>query len=471
MAIEWTEKYRPQTLSDIAGHKKPLEDLKAWAQSWKCGIPESKAVVLYGKPGTGKTSAAYAVARDMGWEIIELNASDQRTADIIEKVAGSASRMSTLDGSSTKRLILLDEADNIHGTADRGGEKAIVELIKKTSHPIILIANELYDMSAGLRGICKPVQFNSVISRSIIPALKKIVDAEGIKYGQGVLEKIADNAHGDLRSAINDLQAIAQGKTSIYIADVITGERDSKENIFKVLIKIFKSKNMREAYESTFTLDENPEDLVQWIDENLPLEFAAPAVLGRGYHYLGRASIFLGRVKRRQNYNMWRYAGLLMSGGITTAKSNHHSGFVKYQPPSLWKKLGHTKGMRSVRDSTAGKIGAHCHVSMSFTRFALMPFFRFIMNDEKYAAEICALIGFEPEEIAFLTGSKSVSKKVNRIHETAITLLKEETERQVRLAGGFGDMEKKDQISMHKKEESHIPVKKERRKQRSLFDY
>jgi len=83
-------------------------------------------------------------------EIIELNASDQRTADIINKVAGSASRMGTLEGTGIKRLIIMDEADNIHGTADRGGERALLELIKKTSHPIILIANELYDMSRAL---------------------------------------------------------------------------------------------------------------------------------------------------------------------------------------------------------------------------------------------------------------------------------------------------------------------------------
>src|SRR3990172_2888501 len=139
-SLDWTEKYRPQTLSQIVGHNKAVGELKQWAQSWVHGTPKEKAIVLYGRAGIGKTTTAHALARDMGWEAIELNASDQRTADIIEKVAGSASRMGTLDGSYVKRLVILDEADNIHGTADRGGEKAIVEFIKKTNHPIILIA-------------------------------------------------------------------------------------------------------------------------------------------------------------------------------------------------------------------------------------------------------------------------------------------------------------------------------------------
>ncbi|MCZ7396955.1 MAG: AAA family ATPase, partial [Candidatus Methanoperedens sp.] len=98
-SLDWTEKYRPQMLSQVVGHNKAVEELKRWAEAWVHGIPKERAVVLYGRAGIGKTTTAHALARDMGWEAIELNASDQRTADIIEKVAGSASQMSTLDGS------------------------------------------------------------------------------------------------------------------------------------------------------------------------------------------------------------------------------------------------------------------------------------------------------------------------------------------------------------------------------------
>src|SRR3989304_6451457 len=118
-SLDWTEKYRPQSLSQVVGHKKAVDELKQWAQSWVHGTPKERAVVLYGRAGIGKTTAAHALAHDMGWEAIELNASDQRTADIIQKVAGSASQMSTFGG--MRRLVILDEADNIHGNASRGG--------------------------------------------------------------------------------------------------------------------------------------------------------------------------------------------------------------------------------------------------------------------------------------------------------------------------------------------------------------
>jgi len=305
----------------------------------------------------------------------------------------------------------------------------------------------------------------------MIPALKRIVEAEGIKCDLGVLEKIAENANGDLRSAINDIQAIAQGKTSIQIDDIITGERDSKENIFKFLVKIFKSANIREAHDAAFNLDENPDDLIQWMDENLPLEYTAPGDLANGYFYLGRASVFLGRVRRRQNYNMWRYAGILMTAGIMVARSHRYGGFVKYQPPSLWRKLGQTKGMRQVRDSTAKKIGTHCHVSMSFTRSQLLPFFRVMLNNEESAPGIVALLGLEPEEIAFLMEKKSVTKNVQKIYETALSLILKETEHEVELFGGFGVMQKKVQVTEQKKKEPEISVKKEGKSQRSLFDF
>ncbi|MCZ7404776.1 MAG: replication factor C large subunit, partial [Candidatus Methanoperedens sp.] len=310
-----------------------------------------------------------------------------------------------------------------------------------------------------------------------IPALKRIAEAEGVKCGLGVIEKIAENANGDLRSAINDLQAIAQGKTTLEINEIITGERDSKENIFKVLVKIFKGTNIREAHAATFNLDENPEDLIQWVDENLPVEYTGANDLEEGYRYLGKASVFLGRVKRRQNYNMWRYAGVLMTAGIVVARSHRYSGFVKYQPPSLWRKLGQTKGMRIVRDSTAKKIGTYCHVSMNYTRSQLFPFFRMMLNDEESAPLVAALLALEPEEIAFLTESKSVTKKVQKIYEEARALREAEVEHEVEVFGGFGAKSQKPEVERAEaeNEETEVKIKKEEKKevksQSSLFDF
>lgn len=457
-STNWVEKYRPQTLDKVVGHPTAIDTLREWALSWEDDSPQYRAIILYGDPGIGKTSVAYALANEMGWEVIELNASEQRTASKIEKVAGSGSRMETLSGS--KRLIILDEADNIQGVADRGGEKAVIGLIKKTNHPMILIANELYDMSYGLRSACKLIQFRSISQNTIISILKGIAEKEGIIYERGVLEKLAENADGDLRSAINDLQAIVQGradKAKIEIKDIVIGQRDTKEDIFKVLGKIFRGTDALDAYRSTFNLDQNPEDFIQWIDENLPHEYTRPANLAEAYNYLSKASVFLGNVKRRQNYGLWRYASVLMTAGIVVARSQTQPqiGFVKFQTPAIRKRLGETKGMRKIRDSLAQKIGSHCHTSIRFARYHLFPFFRLMMKDERYASSIAALLELTVEEMALLTDTNT-----KKIYEDAQSMIKEDTEYGVEISGGFG--------------RGKVEEKKEEKKdksQSSLFDF
>src|SRR5690606_34395586 len=138
-----------------------------------------------------------ALARDQGWEVIELNASDQRTAGVIERVAGSAASMNTFFGG--KRLIILDEADNLHGTADRGGMRAIAGIIKNTFQPIVLIANDVYGLTPTIRNLCLEIKFGSVQSRSMIPALKKVCENEGVLCSLDAIQQLAEGAGGDLR--------------------------------------------------------------------------------------------------------------------------------------------------------------------------------------------------------------------------------------------------------------------------------
>ncbi|AKB51917.1 Replication factor C large subunit [Methanosarcina barkeri str. Wiesmoor] len=430
MAIEWAEKYRPQTLKEIVGNKKAVQYLRTWAEKWLSGIPDRRAVVLHGPAGVGKTSTAHALARDLDWEVIELNASDQRTAGVIERVAGSAASMNTFFGG--KRLIILDEADNIHGTADRGGMRAIAGIIKNTLQPIVLIANDIYGLTPTIRNLCLEIKFGSVQSRSMVPALKKVCESEDILCSPDAIQQIAEGAGGDLRSAINDLQAAATGRKTLEVEDLSTSGRDVKENIFKAMQRIFKSTDCKKALEAARGLDESPEDLVHWIDENLPFQYASKdgnlEDIKTGFGYLSKADLYLGRVKKRQNYRMWRYASMLMVCGTSVSKTRPYPGFIKYQPPSLWKKMGQIRSKRDLRDNIASKVGEHNFESMRYSRNNLLELYSRMLKNEESAIEITAGLGLELEELIYLSGSTKASKKLQKIYERAQELLLEGNE-------------------------------------------
>ncbi len=415
-AVKWTEKYRPDTLKQVLGNGKAIEDLRAWAASWERGAPITGAVILYGPAGTGKTSAALALAREFDWDYIEMNASDARTAGMIEKIAGPASRSMTFSGKP--RLVILDEADNLHGTADRGGASAMLRLVRDTRQPVLLIANEYYDMEKPLRDAAKGIQFRSVRSNTIAQALREICRAEGVQCDADALMMIAERAGGDMRSGVNDLQAAAQGQTSLALEDVATAERDVKSSIFKVLEVIFKGNSAKEALQASYALDESPEDLINWVDENLPLAYGG-VDLWQGYERLARADVFLGRVRLRQNYGLWRYAGFLMTGGVQAAKAAARHGYVAFRPPSRWRRMGQTKKARNIRDSAAKKIGRHCHVSAAFVRAELMGFVGLLLADKKKAIPLAAELELDADEIALLLGSTTSTKKVQNIFEEA----------------------------------------------------
>jgi replication factor C large subunit len=416
MPAKWTERYRPGSLREVLGNNKAVEELRHWASSWEGGRPEIRAAILYGPAGVGKTSAALALARELDWDAIEMNASDIRTAGMIEKVAGPASRSSTFSGQ--RRLIILDEADNLHGTADRGGAAAMLRLARNTGQPLLLIANEYYEIDKLLRDASFGIQFRSIRSTTIASALREICRKEGISCDPDALELIAERAGGDIRSAINDLQAAAEGLSHFSIEDVATADRDVRESIFKVLEIIFKGSVAREAMAAAYTLDESPEDLVHWIDENLPLAYQGED-LYRGYERLARSDIFLGRVRRRQVYGLWRYASYLMTGGVQAARSGQRHGYIAFRPPGLWRRLAQSRKARGIRDSAAKKIGERCHVSARFARAELMVFIGLLLKEKKTAVGAAAELDLDAEEIALLMGSTPSTKKVQSIFEEA----------------------------------------------------
>ncbi|NLI62260.1 MAG: replication factor C large subunit [Methanosarcinaceae archaeon] len=425
MDLNWVEKYRPVTLKQVVGNKRAIHDLRLWAESWSFGVPDKRAALVHGAPGIGKTSAVNALANDLGWEVIELNASDQRTAAVIDRVVGEASKSSSFFSSNARRLIILDEADNLHGNYDRGGSRAIADIIRNTVHPIVLIANDAYGLTPTIRSLCLEIKFSSIQARSIVPILTRICESESIDCSRAALEKIAAGAGGDVRCAVNDLQAAANGKSSISESDVVTSFRDSKETIFQALGKILRGSNRKEAIDASFNVEESPEDLFLWIDENLPYQFGIDEVnpefrkdVSDAFSILVRSDSYLGRVRKRQVYRLWRYASFLMTvGPMSVRVDDRRLGFVKMRSPGLLKRFGENRASRNMRDGIAIKLSSRHFDSMRSCRYDLIPVYMRLMEDDDVAVSLATLDNFDLDELVYLSGSRSATKKIKSIYE------------------------------------------------------
>jgi len=202
----WSEKYRPQNISDMVGNEEPREAIIKWFAKWKKG---TKPLLIIGPPGIGKTTIAYLLAKQFGYDMIGLNASDVRSKsrinEILTPVLGNVSVLGT-------PMIFVDEVDGIHGRGDYGGAAALVDILKKPNVPILLAAN--YDDSDKMKSIKKAVttiSFKKIPPRLLRVYLDNILKKENEKLSPGSLIKVIDKSRGDIRSMINLTQSLITG--------------------------------------------------------------------------------------------------------------------------------------------------------------------------------------------------------------------------------------------------------------------
>lgn len=390
MTEPWPDKHKPRRLRDIVGQSKAVQDVTRWADSWKRGNPSKRVALFYGPAGTGKSAAAFALAQDFGWDFIEMNASDKRTLSEVKRIAGPASTAGTLfGGAAGKRLIVLDEADNIYGTYDRGGYRAIEELIHGTGNPVILIVNDKGEIPWQIKASCLMVGFGRLAQGEIESELERIAKSENVDVEPLAIRVIAETARGDLRSAINDLQTTSSGKKHVTIKDVILYRRDQETNVEEFITRLLDATTAQEARALLWQLDMPPNDAIAWIGENVPRVVVDPKSRAMVYDAIYRADIMLGRARRRQAFKLWGYASDLMSAGVSMSRGEQIKP-SKVSFPSHIRRYGRTRIDRAIRDAVARKIAARCHTSSNVARRDFMPYLHFLFKHDKQAAAAIA---------------------------------------------------------------------------------
>lgn len=345
------QKHAPKNLAGFAGNPSTVDEVKKWALLIENG-KRQKPLLVHGPPGIGKTALAYALAGEMGWEIIELNASDTRNKGAIERTMGAASSSAGLF--SARKLILIDEVDGIHGNQDRGGVSAISKVLKESNQPVMLIANDAWDKRLSpLRSVCTFVEMRKVNKRTICSVISSIAGEEGIGISGERLEEIADNSDGDLRSAIIDITAAK-----------VRSARDRNTAVFECVRGLFKAESFVDAQRSFggSTLDH---DMVKlWIEQNIKNEYEHAHEVACAYGWLSRADVFDGRIMRRQAWKLLKYSSTLMLTGVSMCKQAKYRKFVKYEFPGYLRRMGLSSEKRGLRKRLRLKVAQKCHVSL-----------------------------------------------------------------------------------------------------------
>lgn len=203
----WVEKFRPQSLADVAAHRDIIDTIDRLTSENK--MPH---LLLYGPPGTGKTSTILAVARklfgaQMHNMVLELNASDERGIDVVrQQIQDFASTQSFSFGAKASvKLVLLDEADAMTKDAQFALRRVIERYTKSTR--FALICNNVNKIIPALQSRCTRFRFAPLDAVHVNERLKHVITAEGLDVTEDGLKALVRLSNGDMRKALNILQS------------------------------------------------------------------------------------------------------------------------------------------------------------------------------------------------------------------------------------------------------------------------
>ena len=367
----WSEKYRPQRMTELVGNEDSRKLFLEWFQKWRKG---TKPLLIVGPPGTGKTTLANLASRDFGYDMIGLNASDVRNKKNIQEILEPVLGNQTVLG---EPMIFIDEVDGIHGRSDYGGVEALINILKEATIPIILAAN--YDKSDKMKKIKKAV--TTIYTRPLSPRLLRlylnmILEKESAKINPGNLIKLISESNGDIRSLINSAQALATGFEPLMEKSFESLDVENGINAF------YKAKSINEARVVLYSMRIDPREKINAFYSSIISSGVSNLELDESLQIISDADILFGRIMKTQEWRLLRYLDAIL---LNLYKKD---SVVRYSRYNLsWPVLNRIRWDGSKLKSIASNLSKKLHISSSTFATFYLPYILFCMKNDSLELE------------------------------------------------------------------------------------
>ena len=368
----WSEKHRPQSISAMIGNEEARSALVEWFAKWKKG---TKPILLVGPPGIGKTTIANLAAKQFGYDMISLNASDVRSKSRISEVLNPVLGNISVLGSP---MIFVDEVDGIHGRADFGGAEALIKILKEPTVPIVLAANS--DVSTKMKSIkkaAKTIYFRPLPPRLLRLYIENILKMEGEKLSPGTLIKIIDESRGDIRSIINSAQALVGGFNPQTEKSFETLDVESGVNAF------FKANSVEEARSVIYSMAIDPREKINAFYSSIITSNLSQQDMAKMLRVISEADMLYGKIFKTQEWRLLRYLD------ETLLKLFKKGTSVRYSQYNLsWPILNRLRWDGRSLKSFAQVMAKKFHISRSTFATFYLPYILLMIKNKKLELEV-----------------------------------------------------------------------------------
>jgi len=368
----WSEKYRPQIISDMIGNEEPRTAIMEWFAKWKKG---TKPLLLVGPPGIGKTTMAYLVAKQFGYDMIGLNASDVRSKsrinEILTPVLGNVSVLGT-------PMIFVDEVDGIHGRGDYGGATALVDILKQPTVPIVIAANDdTLEKMKNIKKVVKTISFKRIPPRLLRVYLENILKKEDVKLSPGSLIKVIDKSRGDIRSMINLAQSLVTG------FNPQTETSFEKINVEDGVNAFFKANSIDEARGILYSMQINPRDKINAFYSSIITSNLDNPTLAKYLETISDADMIYGKIMKTQNWRLLRYLNDIL---IKLYQNDDRIRYTKYN--LSWPLLNRIRWDGAKIKSLSSVMAKKLHLSSSAFITICFPYVLFCIKNKTLELEL-----------------------------------------------------------------------------------